>query len=73
MNIFHYLENLFVESMKVGVLLNSTAGVCLLTVCLKAAGIPITRHDCAFTFPLLMAQRSSPVITLVIAINMRKL
>ena len=48
MSIFHNLENLFVESMKVGVLLNSPAGVRLLTVCLKAAGIPITRQDCAF-------------------------
>ena len=49
--------------MKIGVLLNSPAGVRLPTMCLKAAGIPITRQDSALISVVNRAARSSSVIT----------
>ena len=55
------------------VLFNSPAGLCLLMVCLKAAGIPITRQDCALISVVNGAARNSPVISLVIVIYMRTL
>ena len=66
MYILHYLKNHFIVYLTVekvqDVMLSSAAGVRILTVCLKEAGIPITIQDWVHISVVNDAARRSPVI-----------